>query len=224
MTQTGDQAQGAASWRALRSWARGTGIAVTLLYATLVGVLALAQYAQYDPSTDTRPTVNFANHPYAIVLHAVGGSFAPLIGLLQWSTRLRRRWPSLHRWLGRVYLVAGVAIGGSSALWLSFFAYGGPVVRTGMSVVAVLWMVVSAQAYLAIRRGDVAAHREWMMRSLALALGAVTLRVYLPLLSLAGVPFLYAYRLAAWGSWLPNFALAEWLLRRGRQERRARRA
>lgn len=216
MTRAGDHAHGS-PWRAVHAWARGTGIAVALLYATLVGVLALAQYAQYDPTTDTRPTVNFANHPIAIVLHAVGGSFAPLIGLLQWSARLRRQWPGLHRWLGRVYLVAGVAIGGSSALWLSFFAYGGPVVRTGMSVVAVLWMVVSLQAFVAIRRGDVAAHRVWMMRSVALALGAVTLRVYLPALSLAGVPFLYAYRLAAWGSWLPNLAVAEWLLWRKRR-------
>jgi len=31
------------------------------------------------------------------------------------------------------------------------------------------------------------------------------------------VPFLYAYRLAAWGSWLPNLAVAEWLLWRKRR-------
>lgn len=190
---------------------------VAVLLATLVGLLALLQYAFYDPSTDLRPTVNFAKHPTAIVLHAVGASFAPLIGLLQWSTRLRRGWPQLHRWLGRVYLLGGVAIGGTAALWLSFFAYGGPLVRSGMSVVAVLWLVTSGLAYVAILRGEVSVHRAWMMRSVALALGAVTLRIYLPLLSLADVPFLYAYRIAAWGSWIPNLAIAEFLLWRERR-------
>lgn len=197
--------------------ARWSGIGVALLLATLVGVLALAQYAQYDAATDTRNTVNFSSHPIAIVLHAVGASCAPLFGLLQWSTRLRRHLPALHRWMGRVYLVVGVAIGGSAALWLSFFAYGGPVVRAGMSAVAVIWLVSSGMAYVAIRAGDVAAHRRWMMRSVALALGGVTLRIYLPLLAAADVDFLTAYRIAAWGSWLPNLAMAEAILARERR-------
>lgn len=211
-------------WRSalgvLAGAARWSGIGVAMTLATLVGVLAVAQYAHYDPATDTRTTVNFASHPIAIVLHAIGASFAPLLGLLQWSTRLRLRWPALHRWLGRAYLVGGVAIGGAAAFWLSFFAYGGPVVRAGMSAVAVLWMVTSAMAFVAIRSGDVAAHRRWMMRSVALALGGVTLRIYLPLFAAAGVDFLIAYRLAAWGSWLPNLAIAEALLLRERRRHR----
>jgi uncharacterized membrane protein len=201
---------------------RRSGFAVALVLALLVGVLAVAQYARYDPAQDTRTTVNFAAHPVAIVLHAVGASCAPLLGLLQWSTHIRRRWPVVHRWLGRVYLVSGVAIGGTSALWLSFFAYGGPVVGVGMSLVAVCWLVFSTLAYSAIRAGDVAAHRRWMMRSVALALGGVTLRVYLPLLAASGVPFLTAYRLAAWGSWVPNLLVAELVL--AAERRRARNA
>ena len=189
--------------------ARWSAISVALLLATLVGVMAVAQYARYDPATDTRTTVNFASHPIAIVLHAVGASFAPLLGLLQWSARLRRRSPALHRWLGRVYLVGGVAVGGTAALWLSFFAYGGQVVRIGMGAVAVIWIVTSFVAFTAIRAGDVAAHRRWMTRSVALALGGVTLRIYLPLLAMAGVEFLTAYRIAAWGSWVPNLLIAE---------------
>jgi len=195
-------------------WLRRMLIAVALLLALLVGLMALAQYANYNPQTDTRNTVNFSNHPWAIVLHAVGASFAPLIGLLQWSTRLRRRWPLVHRWLGLVYLGIGVMIGGSAALWLSFFAYGGPTARAGLGIASVIWLYVSARAYMAIRDGDIRAHRVWMMRSLAMALGAVSLRVYLPALSAMGVPFLFAYRFVAWGSWVPNLLLAEWVITR----------
>lgn len=219
-TSMGEARRWHSALRVLAGAARWSGIGVAMTLATIVGVLAVAQYARYAPAADTRTTVNFAAHPIAIVLHAVGDSFAPLLGLLQWSTRLRRRWPALHRWLGRAYLVGGVAIGGSAAFWLSFFAFGGPVVRTGMSVVAVVWMASSAMAFVAIRSGDVAVHRRWMMRSVALALGGVTLRIYLPLLAVAGVDFLTAYRLAAWGSWLPNLAIAEALLARERRRLR----
>jgi len=183
---------------------------LALLLAAVVCLVTMSQYANYDAQADTRNTVSFANHPWAIVLHAVGASFTPLIGLLQWSTRLRRRWPRLHRWLGRVYLTIGVMIGGSAAPWLSFHAYGGIVARAGFAVASVVWLYLSTQAFLAIRRGDVRAHRVWMMRSLAMALAAVTLRVYLPALSAFGVPFLLSYRFVAWSSWLPNLLLAEW--------------
>ncbi len=38
----------------------------------------------------------------------------------------------------------------------------------------------------------------------------VTLRLYLPLASLAGADFVMAYRLASWGCWVPNLIIAEW--------------
>jgi hypothetical protein len=43
--------------------------------------------------------------------------------------------------------------------------------------------------YLAIRRWDEPAHRAWMIRSYALALAAVTLRIYLPLELALGMSF-----------------------------------
>ncbi|MBL0938918.1 MAG: DUF2306 domain-containing protein [Gemmatimonadaceae bacterium] len=198
---------------------RGSGVATALLLALLVGVMAVVQYARYDPLTDTRPAVNFSQHPTAIVFHALGASFAPLIGLLQWSTRLRKRWPAVHRWLGRFYVMICVLIGGMAGLWLSFFAYGGPLVRIGLNIVGVLWLFTTWKAYAAIRAGRVSEHRRWMMRSVALALGGVTLRAYLPILVISSVPFLTAYRIVAWASWVPNLLIAEYLLYRERQGR-----
>lgn len=211
------------SWRtraggAVLASLRWSGISLVLLLAVAVAVLALSQYAFYDPATDTRPAVNFVRHPVAIVFHAVGASCAPFIGLLQLSTRLRRRWRSLHRWLGRFYLVVCVGIGGTAGLWLAFFAYGGAVARVGLGLIAVLWFGTSGMAYLAIRAGDVRGHREWMWRSVAVALGGITLRVYLPILVTSGVSFLVAYRIVTWASWLPNLMLAEYLVRRSRSK------
>ncbi len=56
-------------------------------------------------------------------------------------------------------------------------------------------------------------HREWMVRSFALALAAVTLRVELPLLLLAHNSFHAAYITVSWLCWIPNLILAECWLR-----------
>ncbi|HEX7061533.1 MAG TPA: DUF2306 domain-containing protein [Woeseiaceae bacterium] len=56
---------------------------------------------------------------YWVLLHFFGGSLALFGGLPQFAARLRRRYPAVHRWTGRVYL-AGVAIGVTSAWYMSF--------------------------------------------------------------------------------------------------------
>lgn len=203
----------------LRAGARRTSVAVALLLSLVVALMALVQYAFYDPTVAPRSPVNFVHHPTAIVFHAVGAAFAPFIGLLQCSTRFRRRWPAWHRWLGRLYLVGCVLIGGAAGVWLSFFAYGGITVRVGLLLIGLLWFYSSWRAYVAIRNGQVAAHRRWMLRSVAMAFGGVTLRTYLLLLVLSSVPFLTAYRIVAWASWVPNLLIVEYLLRREARRR-----
>ena len=52
-----------------------------------------------------------------------------------------------------------------------------------------------------------------MIRSASLTLAAVTLRIYLPLLSVT-LGLEVGYVLVAWLCWVPNILLAEWILRR----------
>jgi hypothetical protein len=51
-------------------------------------------------------------------------------------------------------------------------------------------------------------HRAWMIRNFALTTAAVTLRIYLPVSMLAGIPFGIAYPVVAWLCWLPNLFAA----------------
>jgi hypothetical protein len=60
---------------------------------------------------------------------------------------------------------------------------------------------------------DLPAHRRWMIRSYALTLAAVTLRLYLPLSASLGIPFATAYPAIAWLCWIPNLAAAQWVIR-----------
>jgi hypothetical protein len=57
-------------------------------------------------------------------------------------------------------------------------------------------------------------HREWVIRSFALAFAAVTLRLYLPIAQLLPVEFDDAYRAISFLCWVPSLVVAEAYLRR----------
>lgn len=64
------------------------------------------------------------------------------------------------------------------------------------------------------RQKRFAAHRVWMMRSAALTFADVTLRLWLPLQLVAGIPFETACAIVAWLCWVPNLIVAHYLLKR----------
>ncbi len=154
-----------------------------------------------------------ANHLLlALEVHVVSASVALVLVPWQLWPVLRTRAPWLHRWTGRAYVVAAVA-GGASGFAAALGTTHGPVAAAGFAVLGVLWTWVTVAAYRAARRRDLTAHRRWAVRSFALAFAAVTLRVYLPLSALVGLPFEAAYAVVAWLSWVPNLWLAERALR-----------
>lgn len=198
-----------------------------LIGALSIGVAAYAvvAYALLPLGTVLHPDIrsSFAAHRVTVVyLHVFGAALALLLGPWQFQTALRARWPRLHRWAGRVYLAAGVGVGGLSGLALAFNAYGGLASRTGFGLLAGLWLATGAMALAAILRGDVAAHRRWMVRNFALTLAAVALRLYLPAAVVGGLSLAVAYPVVAWLCWVPNLVAAELLLRRRRGATEAR--
>ena len=143
--------------------------------------------------------------------HFLGGAIVMTAGALQFNATLRARHLHWHRWLGRIY-VGGVLIGGVAGFYLAFYADGGLVARFGFALLALCWVGATWVAYLQIRRGNVEVHRAWMVRSYALTLAAVTLRIEIPLFLMSGVPFEEAYPVIAWLCWVPNLLVAEWLI------------
>jgi uncharacterized membrane protein len=154
-----------------------------------------------------------AAQPWLAPLHFAAGGVALAVGVLQFITRLRLRRPAMHRWAGRIYVIA-VLGSGSAGLVLAIQTSAGSIAAVGFGALAVLWLATTLQAYRAIRARQVAQHRVWMMRSFALTLAAVTLRFYLPMSQIAGLSFTIAYPVIAWLCWVPNLALAELLSRR----------
>lgn len=195
----------------------GAGWWWLLVLCTGVSAFAwLAYGASLRPlqATPQNP-IGFDQHPpLAFYTHVFAASLALLIGPWQWLPDLRQRRPALHRWLGRLYLLGGVLAGGLSGLVLAFRAFGGPVAQTGFALLALVWLSTGWLAYRSVRRGDIATHRRWMLRNFALAFAAVTLRLYLPLGFMSGLPLAPAYAATAWLCWVPNLLWAEWRIRR----------
>ena len=175
-----------------------------------IGYALLPLGALVDPDKRTV----FQAHPVGIYAHVFGAAVALALGPFQFSTRLRARWPRLHRWSGRFYLGIGVLIGGLAGLFMARHAGGGWVARAGFGLLAIAWLASGVLAWFAIRAGDVATHRRWMVRNFALTLAAVTLRIYLPAALVSGATGDAAYAAIAWLCWVPNLIVAEWLLRR----------
>lgn len=193
-----------------RSYRATVAVVVLILLSIPIGLYAFGfQFAGIgSPEFHAR----FATSPVMAAFHVIGGGFALIAGGFQFSTRLRRRAPALHRWVGRFYLMVVLfgAIGGAA---LATIATGGLVARVGFFLLAILWLWSGTAAYLAIRRRDIDTHRRWMVRNFALTFAAVTLRLHLPMLQFGfGVPFDAAYPVVAWLAWVPNLVVAEWVI------------
>jgi Predicted membrane protein (DUF2306) len=166
----------------------------------------------------------FQAHWIGISTHIIASAIALTLAPVQVSTRVRRRWPVAHAWMGRTYLGLGVLPGGLAGLYMGALSARGWIARAGFMCLAVCWLYSGAMAYRTIRRGDVAAHRRWILRNVSLTAGAIMLRIYMPLFGLLGVPFETAYPIVSWVSWLPNLLLMEWWLRRSSPHAPAERA
>ncbi|MFK7887534.1 MAG: DUF2306 domain-containing protein [Gammaproteobacteria bacterium] len=167
------------------------------------------------PNPYNRFAINFAALQHiGVPGHFFYGALALVLTPVQISGAVRRRWPRVHRLTGLVYLMA-VAIAGVCALRLAPTALHGTVTRIGFLILGSLWLLVTAYAWQRILVRDFEGHARWMYRSIALTSSAITLRIMLGLgVPLAGLPMSTVYPVAAWGCWLINLALCEWLLRR----------
>lgn len=118
-----------------------------------------------------------------LVVHALGGATALVLGAFQFSTRLRQRRPAIHRLCGRCY-IAGVLIAAPMAVYLSF-THGIRTMGTETTVQSCLWALTTVMALRAARKRNFDVHQQWAMRSYAVTLIFVVNRV---ILALPGAP------------------------------------
>ena len=126
--------------------------------------------------------VPLLHYRVAFFVHVFSALLVLVAGYTQFSARLRRLNPSLHRRVGWLYVVVTILLAGPSGLVLGIYANGGVTSQIAFCTLAILWMLFTIKATIEVSRRRIAAHRRWMIRSFALALSAITLRAWKVLL------------------------------------------
>ena len=166
----------------------------------------------------TPANARFFASPPPVVVHIVSASLFAILGVFQFASSLRRRWPGWHRWAGRLLVLCGLLVG-VSALWMTLFYPRPDGDGDFLSALRLLFgsgMIVSiVLAYVAIRRRNVTQHRAWMMRGYAIGMGAGTQALVLMVGEMiAGKPSELSRALLMGAAWVINLAVAEWVIRR----------
>lgn len=147
--------------------------------------------------------------------HIGFGGIALLSGWPQFIKKLRAKHLGLHRNLGRIYILSAM-VSGLCGVYLGFFATGGIVSSLGFISLGVIWLFTTLRAYIAVKNKDLSLHQGLMIYSYAACFAAVTLRIWLPLLTIIFGEFLLAYKIVAWLCWVPNMVFAYfWVQRKG---------
>ncbi|HLK34228.1 MAG TPA: DUF2306 domain-containing protein [Terriglobales bacterium] len=161
------------------SWSRPKYLLFAFVGLMIVYVLGHNEYFLVQPNAPVWQ--HYQPFKWYLLPHGIAGACALLLGPMQFSDRLRRRFAKLHRVVGRIY-VAGALIAAPMGFYIQFFEerLGGP---RSFSIAALadatLWMLTTAIAFLFILKGKVQQHRQWMTRSYAVALVFLEVRVIL---------------------------------------------
>jgi uncharacterized membrane protein len=144
--------------------------------------ISVALYSEVPLFRQAGERAYLSTIPWLIVPHVAGGLMALLSGPVQFSSRLRRRHPALHRILGRLYVTA-VFVAAPLAIALSMHRHDPRAIhfRVATSIQAGTWFITTAAAFLTARNGHLQQHREWMVRSYAGTMTFVGTRVLQPI-------------------------------------------
>jgi uncharacterized membrane protein len=146
--------------------------------------------------------------------HIILGGIALLIGWTQFSSKIRIRNLTLHKQIGKIYMIA-VILSSIAGIYIGFFATGGLIASLGFICLGIIWFYTTSQSYLHIKNKQVEQHQKMMIYSYAACFAAVTLRIWLPLLTLIYGDFTKAYVIVAWLCWIPNLIIASLITKRG---------
>ena len=149
-------------------------------------------------------------------VHITSSLWVMVSGALQFTPSLSAQFPRLHRQLGKLYVFSILLLAAPSGLVLACYANGGLSAKVGFVVQCIVWWLATYAAFREAVARQWLPHVEWMMRSLAVTLAAMSLRLesYGMYYWLHTKP-IETYLTVTWLSWTGNLLLAEILIRAG---------
>lgn len=194
-------------------------VLLTLGFFTFLMAQITVEYIPYDTDVGflriKQDYIDVRHWRIAFFVHVYASMWALLAGFTQFSSAIQGYYPQVHRTLGYVYVTNVLALTGPASLLMSVYANGGPTSKIAFALLAIGWLAFTAIALVKAKNGDFVSHRNFMIRSYALTLSALTLRAWKwSITNTVELPPMDVYRAVAWLGWVPNLLIAELLIRR----------
>lgn len=141
--------------------------------------------------------------------HVAAATIVLFTPVFQFLIRITKRTSKAHRSIGKLYVLTTLLIVVPTGLYLALFAKGGPSAQWGFAVQGIMLGIFTWLGYQTIRKGNVEKHKEWMIRSYAIALAALTFRIYHVIFIYMGIPYNDNYAASQWLSVLGNLFMSE---------------
>jgi hypothetical protein len=200
-------------------WTKYSKYFLWLAYAYFSYLLLLItlQYIPYH--TDVaflriKQEVIVLNHyKIAFFTHVYTSIFLMIFGAFQFSKYIQKRHIKLHRISGRFYVGILILLSGPSGFVMSYYANGGLIVQVSFLLLSSFWILFTFLSFYYILKKQVIIHQKFAIRSFALTLSAISLRLFKYLLVFFFEPLpMDAYRIAAWLGWTFNLLVAELII------------
>jgi uncharacterized membrane protein len=190
-----------------------------LIFFTILMVNITIPYFSFDDKTAFLKIKQWVIHNQvwktSFYIHVMTSCLCLVAGATQFSARFLKNYPYLHRKIGVFYVTIIIVFSGPSGFVMSIYANGGLISQTAFVSLSILWMSFTYLGYYNARKRNFVNHRKFMIRSFALTLSAITLRVWKFAIVLAFRPQpMDAYMMVAWLGWIPNLIVAEWYIRK----------
>ncbi|MFB6455396.1 DUF2306 domain-containing protein [Chitinophaga sp. Hz27] len=156
----------------------------------------------------------------AFYTHVFSSILTLAAGFTQFMPSILQENKKLHRLIGRIYAWDILLINFPAGFIMAIYANGMLPSKIAFVVLDYLWAWFTLKAILAAKKGNIQLHKEFMIRSYALTLSAITLRTWKVVLGNTLVPDPeLLYKIDAWLGFVPNILLAEWYIRNNRKNK-----
>lgn len=190
-------------------------VLLTALVIVKVTIAAIWGYGDYFPPDFRseflrgREAYFFGSYQATFYAHIAAGPISLVLGMLLINQRFRLRFPTWHRYLGRVQGVNVLVVVAPSGLWMARYASTGAIAGVAFALLAISTASCVLLGWRSAIKRRFADHRRWMWRCFLLLCSAVVIRVLGGMGTVMGIEAPWFNPAASWSSWLVPLAVFE---------------
>ena len=178
---------------------------ITLEYIPLDTNVSFLMIKQTEVTERPEYLYFFYTHVYTSIFVLLAGFLA----ILRKDFGLK----NFHKNAGKIYIFLILLLAAPSGIYMGIFANGGFLSKISFVILGCLWWLLTFRAYQLARQKRFTEHKQWMWRSFALTISAITLRMWKVFIVYLFHPNpMDVYQIIAWLGWIPNILLIEFLI------------